>query len=327
MSKPKLLATHPLFEPAREILDRCFDAKYWTEPGRIPRAALLRYVEDKEALICLLADKVDQELLDRAPRLRAVATVSAGFDNIDVAACTRRKVLAANTPGVLDNTTADLAWALILAVARRLIEGDAFVRSGEWMGWGLEQFLGTDVSGKTLGIIGFGRIGQQVARRATGFQMRVLYYNPRRAPVAIEQDLRAEYADLDKLLGESDFVSLHVPLSSETRHLISEKTLGKMKRSAFLINTARGPVVDEAALAAALEAGKIAGAALDVYEEEPKVHPGLVGRKNVVLLPHLGSASVETRSRMTVAAAENLASFFDGRKPASALNPEVLEKK
>ena len=298
--------------------------EYWTGAERITRAELLQHVADKDALICLPTEKVDEELLAAAPKLRIAATVSVGYDNIDVPACTRHGVVATNTPGVLDETTADFAWTLLMAVARRLIEGEAWVRSGTWPGMDIAQLLGSDVYGKTLGIIGFGRIGRCVARRAQGFQMRVLYNNRNRLAPEIETELRAEFAEMDRLLRESDFVSLHVPLSSETRHLISTDNFAKMKPTAFLINTSRGPVVDEAALVAALEQKKIAGAALDVYEREPIVHPGLLGRKDVVLAPHLGSATLETRTKMAVVAAQNVAAFFEGRRPPNPLNADAL---
>jgi lactate dehydrogenase-like 2-hydroxyacid dehydrogenase len=324
VSKPKALVTRPLFPAARAILDQNFDVDYWTRPERIPRAELLRRVADKDALVCLLTEKVDEELLAAAPKLRLAATVSVGYDNIDVPACTRRKVVATNTPGVLDETTADFAWTLLMAVARRLVEGDAWIRSGTWPGWDLDQLLGGDVWGKTLGIIGFGRIGRNVARRALGFQMRILYANRTAAPPDVERELNAKLVPLENLLRESDFVTLHVPLSPETWHLISTAEFEEMKRTAFLVNTSRGPVVDEAALAEALENKKIAGAALDVYEHEPKVHPALISRKDVILAPHIASATIDTRTKMAVMAATNAAALFEGRRPPNALNGDAL---
>ncbi len=324
MDKPKVFVTRPLFPAARAILDRHFDADYWTPTERIPRAELLRRVADKDALVCLLNEKVDEELLALAPKLRVAATVSVGYDNIDVPACTRHKVVATHTPGVLDETTADFAWTLLMAVARRLVEGDAWMRSGTWPGWDLDQLLGGDVWGRTLGIVGFGRIGRGLARRALGFQMRVLYHDGIRAPLDVEKELRAERADLDRLLSESDFVSLHVPLLPETRHLISTAAFSRMKASAYLINTSRGPVLDEAALAVALEQKKIAGAALDVYEQEPKVYPALIARKDVILAPHIASATTDTRTKMAVMAATNAAAIFEGRRPPNALNADAL---
>lgn len=324
--KPKVLATHRMFAPARKRLEEKFDVEYWTREERPPRDELLRRVEDKDALICLLTEKVNEELLTRGPKLRIAATVSVGYDNIDVAACTRRRIAATNTPGVLDDTTADFAFALLMAVARRVVEGDAWVRSGTWPGWNLDQLCGGDIFGKTLGIIGFGRIGRSMAKRAKGFDMRILYNDATRATSGMERELNAEHVELGRLLAESDFVSLHVPLLPATQGLMNAETLGKMKAGAYLINTSRGPVVSEAALVAALEAKKIAGAALDVFENEPKVLPALVERKDVILTPHIASASVETRTKMAVMAVENVIALFEGRRPENILNAEVLAK-
>ncbi len=327
MSKPKVFSTHPLFEAPRKMLDEHFEVDYWSRPERPPRAELLRRVADKEALVCLLTEKINDELLAAAPKLRIVANVAVGFDNIDVPACTRRRVVASNTPGVLDETTADFAWTLLMVIARRVLEGDHLVRSGQWTGWNLDQLCGGDVWGKTLGLLGFGRIGRAVARRTRGFQMRVIYNDAVRAPAEVEKELNVEFLERDQVLAEADFVSVHVPLLPETRHLISAPQLAGMKRTAYLINTSRGPVVDEAALLAALEAGQIAGAALDVHEKEPQVHPGLMKRADVILTPHIASASVETRTRMAAIAAENVIAVFAGRRPPTALNPEVLGTK
>jgi glyoxylate reductase len=324
LAKPKVLVTRPLFPAARAILDQHFDAEYWTQPERISRDELLRRVAEKEALVCLLTEKVDEELLSTARKMRIASTVSVGYDNIDVPACTRHKVVATHTPGVLDDTTADFAWTLLMAIARRLVEGDAWMRSGTWPGWDLDQLLGGDIWGKTLGIVGFGRIGRGVARRSHGFQMRVIYHDQLRAVAELERELRAEFVPFETLLRESDFITLHVPLLPETRHLISTAALEKMKRTAYLINTSRGPVVDEAALAGALERKLIAGAALDVYEHEPKVHPALIPRKNVILAPHIASASIETRTKMAVMAATNAAALFEGKRPPNALNADAL---
>jgi glyoxylate reductase len=267
---------------------------------------------------------VDAELLDAAgPNLRIVANVAVGFDNIDVPACTARKVAVTNTPGVLDETTADFAWTLLMAVARRLIEGDRMARSGAWTKWNLDQLCGTDVWGKTLGIIGLGRIGRAMARRAAGFRMRIIYNSRTRAAAEIEKELNAEYVSQDEVFEQADFLSLHVPLNVETRGLVGPAELAKMKPTAFLINTTRGPVVQEAALIDALERGLIAGAALDVFEREPLIPDGL-RRDNVVLAPHLGSASVETRTKMALIAVENAIALFAGKRPATILNPEAL---
>ena len=324
MATPKVLATHRLFDAARKTLQDNCDVEYWEKSERPPREEVLRRVKDKEGLICLLTEKVDDELLQAAPKLRIAANVAVGYDNIDVPACTKRGVVATNTPGVLDETTADFAWTLMMAVARRLGEGDVLARSGNWKGWDLDQLVGTDVWGKTLGIVGFGRIGRAMARRAGGFQMRVIYTDAVRAPADAEKELRAEYRDMNELLAEADFISVHTPLLPETHGLFNAAKFQRMKRTAFFINTSRGPVVDEAALVAALEDGKIAGAALDVYEKEPVIHPGL-RRSNVVLAPHIASASLETRTKMACMAAENAIALLQGRRPANVLNPEALK--
>ena len=326
MPRPKVYCTHPLFEEARKILSANCDVQYWCEAERPPRDELVNRVKDREALICLLTEKINDELLRTAPKLRIVANVAVGFDNIDVAACTKRGIVATNTPGVLDETTADFAWTLLLAVSRRLGEGEALARSGNWKGWNLDQLCGADVWGKTLGIVGFGRIGRAVARRASGFQMKVIYTDAARAPEDVEKSLHAEFRDMNSLLADSDFISLHVPLLPDTRGLFDAPKFFRMKPTAFLINTSRGPVVDEAALVAALENKKIAGAALDVYENEPFIHPGLK-RSNVVLAPHLASASFETRSRMATMAANNVVALFAGQRPAHMLNPDIFKKR
>jgi glyoxylate reductase len=324
MAKPKVFATHSLFDAARQILQETCEMEYWARPERPPREEVMRRVRDKEGLVCLLTEKINEEFLRAVPKLRIAANVAVGFDNIDVAACTKRGVVATNTPGVLDETTADFAWTLLMAVARRLAEGEALARSGNWKNWDLDQLVGTDVWGKTLGIVGFGRIGRAMARRASGFQMKVIYTDALRAPADVEKELNAEFREMNALLAESDFISVHVPLLPETRGLFDAPKFYRMKPTAFLINTSRGPVVDEAALVAALEAGKIAGAGLDVYENEPFIHPGLK-RANVVLAPHIASASLETRTKMACIAAENVVALFRGQRPPNMLNPEVLK--
>jgi glyoxylate reductase len=326
VSKPKLFSTHVLFEEPRRKLADHFDVDYWTGEARPSRDEFLKRVAGKDALICLLTEKIDREMLDAAgPNLRIVANVAVGFDNIDVPACTERNVAVTNTPGVLDETTADFAWTLLMAVARRLVEGDRFARSGAWTKWNLDQLCGTDVWGKTLGIIGLGRIGRAVAHRAAGFRMRIIYNNSKPVDSAIEKELNAEYVSRDTVFEQSDFLSLHVPLNAVTRGLVGPVELARMKRTAFLINTTRGPVVQEAALIEALERGTIAGAALDVFEREPIIPDGL-RRDNVVLAPHLGSASIETRTRMALIAAENAIAFFSGKRPPTVLNPEALRE-
>ncbi|HMD44363.1 MAG TPA: D-glycerate dehydrogenase [Candidatus Acidoferrum sp.] len=325
MAKPRVFSTHALFPDARKILDGACDVEYWTDSERPPRDEFLRRIKAKEGLVCLLTEKINEELLRAAPKLRIASNVAVGFDNIDVEACTKRGVVATNTPGVLDETTADFAWTLLMAVARRIAEGEQLARSGNWKGWNLDQLCGADVWGKTLGVVGFGRIGRAVARRATGFQMKVIYTDAVRAPEDVEKSVNAEFRDMNSLLAESDFISLHVPLLPDTRGLFDGPKFYRMKPTAFLINTSRGPVVDEAALVAALENKKIAGAALDVYENEPFIHPGLK-RANVVLAPHLASASTETRTKMAVMAANNIVALFKGQMPPNMLNPTVLKK-
>ena len=324
MAKPKVYSTHQLFEPARNILDANCDMQYWTDSERPPRDEVLRHVKDKDGLICLLTEKVNEEFLRAAPKLRIASNVAVGYDNIDVDACTKRGVVVTNTPGVLDETTADFAWTLRMAVARRVAEGEALARSGNWRGWNLDQLCGADVWGKTLGIVGFGRIGRSVARRASGFQMKIIYTDAVRASEEVEKSVNAEFCDMNSLLAESDFISLHVPLLPETRGMFNGPKFLRMKPTAFVINTSRGPVIDEAALVAALENKKIAGAALDVFENEPFLHPGLK-RSNVVLTPHIASASLETRTKMAVMAANNIVAMFNGQRPPNILNPDILK--
>jgi glyoxylate reductase len=325
MSKAKLLATHPLFEGPRQLLAERFEVEYWQGAGRPDRSWLLRQVKEKDGLICLLTEKIDDELLAAAPSLRIVANVAVGFDNIDLDACAHRKVAVTNTPGVLDETTADFAWTLLMAVARRLLEADALARSGRWTGWNLDQLCGADVWGKTLGILGFGRIGRAMARRSRGFGMRTIYNDMERSSAEVERALDAEFLPRDEVLAQADFLSLHVPLLPDTRGMIGPRELGRMKPTAFLINTSRGPVVQEAALIDALEGERIAGAALDVYELEPQIGDGL-RRPNVVLAPHIASASLATRTNMAMIAAENTIALFDGRRPPNILNPAALEE-
>ncbi|MBN1489272.1 MAG: D-glycerate dehydrogenase [Phycisphaerae bacterium] len=290
----------------------------------LSHAALIEAVRGREGVLCLLTDTVDEAVLAAAgPRCRVFANFAVGFDNIDVAAATRRGILVTNTPGVLTETTADLAWALLFAVARRTVEGDRHFRSGHWDGWAPMQFLGHDVYGSTLGVVGAGRIGTAVALRSVGFRTRVLYANPE--PNAELDAIGGRRVSLDELLRESDFVTLHVPLDDSTRHLIGAHELALMKPTACLINTARGPIVDEAALVVALRDGQISGAGLDVYENEPAPAPGLTALDNVVCLPHLGSATLATRSRMAVMAADNLIAALHGERPPNVVNPEALD--
>ena len=305
-----------------------FDADVWDGEDAMPRDQLLGRLTGKVAAITLLTEKVNDELLDAAgPDLVIVANYAVGFDNITVEACTRRGVLATNTPDVLTETTADTAWALMMAAARRITEGDRFLRSRTSWIWGPEMMLGQDVHGKVLGVVGFGRIGQAVARRGKGFGMAVRYHDPFRPSSDVERDLGAEYRELDELLAESDFVSIHVALTPETRHLFDRERLRRMKPTGVLVNTSRGPVIDEAALVEALREGDLFAAGLDVFENEPEVHPGLLEIDTAVVIPHLGSATVETRDAMGFLAVENVTAALEGRRPPTLLNPEVWESR
>jgi len=282
----------------------------------LSRTELMTRLKGKQGLICQITDTIDDEVLAAAPGLQVVANIAVGYNNIDVAAARRRNVVVTNTPDVLTETTADFAWALLMAAARRVVEADAYARSGQWKRWQWDLLWGLDVHGKTLGVLGFGRIGRAVARRASGFNMRVLYHDSVRADSAVEQELRATYVSKDTLLAESDFLTLHTLLTAESRHLIDEAALRRMKRSAILVNAARGPIVDEAALVRALTERWIAGAGLDVFEEEPKIHPGLAALKeHVVLAPHLASASFDTRIAMATLAVKNCLAVLDGKPP------------
>jgi glyoxylate reductase len=283
------------------------------------RDELLEAVRGASGVLATATEKMDGEVMDAAGEgLRVVANMAVGYDNVDVGAAKERGIIVTNTPGVLDETTADVAFMLLLAAARRLGEGERLLRAGRWEWWGPRQLRGLDVWGKSLGIVGMGRIGRAVARRAKGFGMEVLYHNRSRNEDA-EKELGARHLELDTLLRESDFVSIHTPLTAETRHLIGERELGLMRETTVLVNTSRGPVVDEAALAEALEEGRIFAAGLDVYEEEPKVHPKLLELENAVLAPHIGSASVETRDRMAALAAENLRAVLGGEQPKNPI--------
>lgn len=324
--RPNVLVTRPIMDqPLERLRERCDVTVHHNDFG-IPRDELLEVVAGRAALITMLTERVDAELLAAAgPHLRVVANHAVGFDNVDVPACTDAGVLVTNTPDVLTETTADIAFALLLAASRRLGEGERFLRAGTSWIWGPLMMLGQDVHGKTIGIVGFGRIGQAVARRAKGFGMTVLYSSPRRSDPMIEAETGARHVELDELLASADAVSIHAKLTPETRHLFGADQFRRMKSSAVLVNTARGPVVDEAALAEALEAGEIFAAGLDVFEHEPKVHPRLLELENVVAIPHLGSATVDTREAMGNLAVDNVLAVFDGGRPPTPLNPEVLE--
>jgi glyoxylate reductase len=291
------------------------------------RAGLIARLKGRQGLICLITDAIDAPLLAACPDLKVVANVAVGFNNIDVAAATERGVVISNTPDVLTETTADFAWALLMATARRVVEADRYVREGKFTQWEFMLLLGGDIHGKTLGIIGFGRIGRAMARRARGFDMRVLYQDAVAADPVTERELRATRTDTATLLRESDFVTLHTPLLPETQHLINAQSLKTMKKTAYLVNASRGPVVDEAALAQALKEGWIAGAGIDVFEREPEVHPALIGLPNAVLAPHIASASSDTRLKMANLAVDNCLAVLEGKTPPTPVNPEVLARR
>lgn len=317
MRPATLYSTHLLPDPVMAEIRQRYRL-IGVPSSQAPTAEELRLgFAQADAVICTLSDRVDAALLSHATRLKIVANYAVGYNNIDIAAAKARGLVVTNTPDVLTDATADLTWALLLAVARRVPEGDRLMRTGRWSGWAPTQMLGAEVSGKTLGIVGMGRIGQAVARRAVGFRMPVLYAGRRPCPSPPGAP-PWQHHPLDEVLRQADFLSLHVPLNDSTRHLIGTKALARMKPTSFLINTSRGAVIDEAALVAALETGVISGAGLDVYEREPSLHPGLAGLENVVLLPHLGSATLETRVRMGLICLENIAAVLSG---APALHP------
>jgi len=317
MTRPRVLLTHPILEPGSTLLAEAADVVEGTQPSIRERA------EGCAGILSQVMDPIGEDVLS-LPGLRLVANCAVGFDNIDLRAATRHGVLATNTPGVLNDTTADFAFTLLMAAARHVAEGDRFVRRGEFHGWAIDMLLGQDIHHATLGIVGIGRIGRALARRARGFDMRVIYADDV-APLTAEEEaeLGAERVPLQTLLRDADFVSLHVPLTPETKHLIGPEQLELMKPSAVLINTSRGPVVDEAALAAALKAKQIFAAGIDVYEHEPDVHPDLVGLDNVVLAPHIASGSINTRSQMSELAVRNLLAGLRGERPPNLLNPEA----
>ncbi|NPV87951.1 D-glycerate dehydrogenase [Coprothermobacteraceae bacterium] len=324
----KVYITRPIPETGIELLKREGLEVFMNPEDRVlAREELLENVKGMDAVITLLTDKVDAVFFEAAgPQLKVVANYAVGYDNIDVAEATRRRIVVTNTPGVLTETTADLAWALIMAVARRIVEAHNYAATGEWKGWGPLQFLGVDVYGKTLGIVGAGRIGQAVARRAMGFEMKVIYYDKVRLPSELEKKLNMEFCPLEELLRRADIISLHSPLTPETYHMIDEKAISMMKPTAIIINTARGPVIDEEALIRALREKRIWGAGLDVFEKEPYIPEELRKLTNVVILPHIGSASHETRNAMSELAARNVVAVLKGHTPPTPVNPEVLQQ-
>lgn len=321
--KPKIFLTRELPPETMSLLhDQC-ELTMNREDRVLEKSEIIAGIQGVDGLLCLLTDTIDADIMDANPDLKVIANFAVGFNNIDVAAATERKLPVTNTPGVLTETTADMAWALLMDAARRVSEGDRLVRTKSWNGWGPLQLLGADVSGGTLGLVGMGRIARAMAKRAIGFDMRILYWNRTRLETADERIMGAEFVELDELLTLSDFLSLHVALTPETKHLIGATELAKMKSTAILVNTARGPVVDEQALVAALQTGTIAGAGLDVYEHEPALAPELYELENVVVAPHLGSATIGTRTKMGNMAANNCLSACRGTRPENLVNPEI----
>jgi len=287
---------------------------------------LLRQVKGRDAILTMLSDKIDARVINEAKSIKVIANYAVGYENIDIKTATANGIVVTNTPGVLTDSTADMAWSLLFSIARRIVEGDQLTRAGKFVGWAPMFLLGGDLVGKTLGIIGAGRIGTAMAMRSRGWCMKVLYTTQSNKNAVLEEMLGAKRVDLETLLRESDFISIHTPLSEKTKHLIGAKELSFMKKTAYLINTARGAIIDESALVNALKSKQIAGAGLDVYEEEPKLKPGLAELDNVVLAPHLGSATIETRTKMAVMAAENIIAVLNKQKPKNCVNPEVYTK-
>jgi glyoxylate/hydroxypyruvate/2-ketogluconate reductase len=324
--KPQILVTREVFDETIAYLEQHCEVESNQADIALDPERLKARIADKQGLMCALTDRVDAAVLDAAHELKVVANIAVGYNNIDLPACTARGVMATNTPGVLDDSTADLAWALMLAAARRITEVERYIRQGEWKGWRLKQWLGIDVHHATLGIVGMGRIGQVIAKRASGFDMQVIYHNRKRIDAGIEQRLNATYASLDDLLERSDFVVLQVPYSRETHHLIGARELKLMKPTAILVNSTRGGVVDDAALIEALRDGTIRAAGLDVFENEPKLNPAFLELDNVALAPHIGSSTEATRRAMAMTAAKNLVAALTGATPPNLLNPEARRR-
>ena len=321
MSRKKIFFTSKLVIKVEEYL-KDFDVQIYEGEPPIPREVLKEKVKDVDGLVVLLTDRIDAEILDNAPRLKIVANYAVGYDNIDVDECTRRGIVVTNTPDVLTDATAELAWALVFAVARKIVEAHRYVEKRLWRGWSPALFLGVELKGKTLGVLGAGRIGQAFALKSAGFGMKVVYYN-RRPNEVLEKQLGARKVDLDELLQVSDIISLHLPLTPETYHLIGEREFNLMKPNTIFINTARGKIVDEKALVKVLKERRIYGAGLDVFEFEPQISEELYELDNVVMLPHIGSATVEARTKMAELVVENLKAFFNGKIPPTVVNKEL----
>lgn len=324
--KPKIFLTRPIPPASIELLKREAELTYNPDNRVLSRTELIAGMAGQDGLLCTLMDGIDGELLDTNPNLKIVANYAVGYNNIDVAAASARNIPVTNTPGVLTDSTADMAWALMFAIGRRLVEGDQLVRSRNWQGWGPLQLLGQDITGATLGLIGFGRIGKAMVQRAKGFEMKVVYWNRTRLSETEEAELGITYGSREEVLAQSDFVSLHVALTPDTTHLIGPTELAAMKSTAYLINTARGPIVDEKALVEALKSGSIGGAGLDVFEKEPILEPELYDLPNVVIQPHLGSATIGTRTKMGNMAAENCFAACSGERPPNLVNPEIYNE-
>jgi glyoxylate reductase len=321
----RIFVTKPVFPEALDFLRKQFVVEVNSEERVLSQDELLKQLRGARGAMTQLTDVMNREVLEKIPDVRIMSNIAVGYNNFDLATATRLGILATNTPGVLTETTADFAWTLLMAAARRVVEGDSFARSGRWKAWGLQMLLGHDVYGKTIGIVGFGRIGQAVARRARGFNMSIQYFDPEvGSPGSVHQS-GARSVSLESLLGTSDFVSVHVPLLPETTHLLNDRTFAMMKPNCIVVNTSRGPVIDEKALVRVLKDRKIAGAGLDVFEREPEIEPELVKLENVVLAPHISSASRETRLRMCMMAAENLVAGLKGERPPNLVNPEAWE--
>jgi glyoxylate reductase len=323
----RVYVTRPVFDETVERLKREAEVGLNTEDRVLSKSELISHLKDVDGALTLLTDIIDAEVLAAAPKLKVVANFAVGFNNVDIEAATKAGVVITNTPGVLTETTADFAWTLIMAAARRVVEGDKFARSGKFTAWGPKMLLGYDVYGKTLGLVGLGRIGQAVARRAAGFNMRVVFYDAEPIPEKVIKDLGVTRVELEELLRISDFISLHVPLLPETKHLFNDRTFAMMKPTCIVVNTSRGPVVDEKALVRALKGGKIAAAGLDVFEREPEIDPGLFELDNAVIAPHIASASHETRLKMCMMAADNLLATLKGTRPPNFVNPEVWDNR
>jgi glyoxylate reductase len=323
IQRPNILVTRTLPDEGMDRLREWANIDVWDEDRPMPRSELMERASGKDGILCLLSDRIDGEFLDQCPSLKVIGIYAVGYDNVDIPQATKRGIPVLNTPGVLTDATADLAFSLLLASARRVAECDRYIRDGKFISWGPKLMLGMDVHGATLGVIGAGKIGEAVLRRGKGFNMRLIYNSRSRKP-ELERELGAEYMDIDELLKRSDFVSLNCPLTNETKHLIGEREFSLMKDDAVLINTARGPVVDEKALYMALSEKQIGAAGLDVFEEEPKIHPPLMDLDNVTMVPHIGSSTVTTRRKMAYMVIDGMMKVFMGERPENLVNPEIF---